>query len=303
MKKTSDLPQTAPHKIEPKLYQIPLLPPIAGFQSFFSAWLHTGSPSFLLDPGPSVTIPQVADALDGIGITHLDYILLTHIHLDHAGGVAELASQFSKTPVICHPGAVPHLVDPSRLWEGTLKTLGAIGKAYGSVQALSPERITGADVFRSGKIQAIDTPGHAPHHTAYLFEGKLFAGEAAGVFLKLSSGSVYLRPATPPKFFLETSLHSIDRLIASKPAMLCYGHHGVCGNAPEMLLRHRQQLLEWNRLIADCKETMQEATVDGIVDRLLREDPFLAAFEELDPDVRKRERFFLGNSVKGFLLR
>jgi len=145
LKKTSALPRTAPRKIEPNLYQIPLLPPIAGFHFFFSAWLHIGSPRFLLDPGPSVTIHQVADILEDLGVTHLDYILLTHIHLDHAGGVSELASRFRKTPVICHPGAIPHLVDPARLWEGTLKTLGDIGKAYGPIQPLSPERITGAE--------------------------------------------------------------------------------------------------------------------------------------------------------------
>jgi len=86
-------------------------------------------------------------------------------------------------------------------------------------------------------------------HVSYLTEKYLFAGEAGGVFLSLNSGDEYLRPATPPRFFLEISTGSINTLIERNPERICYGHYGIRENAVNMLKKHRNQLLLWEEII------------------------------------------------------
>ncbi|MEJ2222588.1 MAG: MBL fold metallo-hydrolase, partial [Desulfobacterales bacterium] len=106
-------------KIDDDLFLIPLTPPMTGFGNFFSAWLYKGEITCLIDVGPSSAAPDLLQALGELNIDHLDYILLTHIHLDHAGAVAEIAEVFPQAPIVCHPSALSHLAEPSRLWDGT----------------------------------------------------------------------------------------------------------------------------------------------------------------------------------------
>ncbi|MBW1892565.1 MAG: MBL fold metallo-hydrolase, partial [Deltaproteobacteria bacterium] len=122
------------------LFLITLPPPIPGFNDFICVWLYKGSISFIVDVGPSVTVPDLIKALNDLDITCLDYIFLTHIHLDHAGGIGEIAEHFSLTPVICHAAAISHLVDPSKLVAGTIKTLGDTGRAYGPIKPVPKNR-------------------------------------------------------------------------------------------------------------------------------------------------------------------
>ncbi|HSO20438.1 MAG TPA: hypothetical protein VLT88_13330, partial [Desulfosarcina sp.] len=146
-------------------------------------------------------------------------------------------------------------------------------------------------------------PGHSPHHFAIATASCLFAGEAGGVCLPLPSGDVYLRPATPPRFFLETSLSSIDRLMALNPRAICYGHFGRQEGGAAMLAGHRDQLLFWRAVLAGEGAGAADPSsgeLNAWVDRLLAEDPRLAGFSQLPPDIRERERGFLLNSVNGF---
>jgi glyoxylase-like metal-dependent hydrolase (beta-lactamase superfamily II) len=236
-------------------------------------------------------------------VDRLDYICLTHIHMDHAGAVGHLAAQFPGTPVVCHPKGIPHIVDPERLWQGTVKTLGATGRAYGRMLPVAPARIAGQQQLAAAPFQLLDTPGHSPHHLAVAAGRYLFAGEAGGVCLPLPADDFYLRPATPPRFFLETSLSSIDRLMAVSPDILCYGHFGMRKGGMDMLARHREQLIFWEKtLAAEAAGRGTDAAhfADQWVDLLLARDPMLAGFPRLAPTVQARERYFLLNSVKGF---
>ena len=98
--------------------------PSLGYTKFISAWLYKGEGgSFLVDPGPARTIPALLDGLTRHGVTRLDLILLTHIHMDHAGGIGDLAEKFPDAKVVCHEKAVRHLLYPVKLWEGSLKVL------------------------------------------------------------------------------------------------------------------------------------------------------------------------------------
>jgi len=282
------------------LFLITLPPPIPGFDDFIGCWLYRGNISFIIDPGPSVTSKALARALEELNVSRLDYIFLTHIHIDHAGGVGDIAAYFPDSPIICHKAGIPHLVDPSRLWEGSVKTLGETAIAYGPIKPVSSDRLIQADQFKSDIVSPVFTPGHSPHHVSYMTEKYLFAGEAAGVFLSLDSGREYLRPATPPRFFLEISTDSIDALIEKKPLNICYGHHGIKGNAVEMLNKHRNQLLLWEKIIRKEIQNNSDDFLTSCFNRLLKEDPLLAGFSHMSQPVQKREQGFIINSIKGY---
>ena len=293
-------------KIADDLFLIPLCPPITGFNNFISAWLYRGKITCLIDVGPSSTAPDLLRALQKLNIDQLNYILLTHIHLDHAGAIGEITEAFSQTPIVCHPAGLSHLIEPSRLWEGTKKVLGSMALEYGPIKPIAENRILEVSRFNNEFITPIFTPGHAAHHVSFQTEKYLFAGEAGGVHRSMPANRYYLRPATPPRFFLDVAVQSLDALIACRANTICYGHFGIQKDAAKMLQAHRKQLLLWERLIKDEMDQHGNGIgtqdhIDGCLTRLLKEDPLMAPFDQLPPDVQKRETDFLQNSIRGYI--
>jgi len=130
----------------------------------------------------------------------------------------------------------------------------------------------------------------------------LFAGETGGVYISLPEKKFYLRPGTPPRFFLDVTLQSVDALIRSQPKTICYSHFGLNADALMMLEAHRGQLLLWEALIKD--EIRGGAAKDrpvACLKRLLKEDPLMATFDQLAPDIQERETFFIQSSINGYL--
>lgn len=281
---------------------IPLTPPISGFSDFICAWLYRGSTTCLIDVGPSACAPELLLALKELNIRQLDTILLTHIHLDHAGAIGEIAEAFPQTRIICHQAAIPHLIDPSRLWEGAKKVLGTMALSYGPIKAVAENRLHATDGFGTESITPITTPGHAAHHVSYHIDAYLFAGETGGVFISLPENRFYLRPATPPKFFLGDALQSVDALMACRPQTICYGHFGVHTDAVKMLHIHRRQLQFWEQLLRTEKNKFDETDrASECLKKILQKDELMATFDQLPPDVQARETYFLQNSIKGYL--
>ncbi len=255
-----------------------------------------------MDVGPASTAPALVDALRRLDIKRLDWILLTHIHLDHAGAVGRVARRFPESRVACHASAIDHLAAPERLWEGTLKTLGRLAEAYGPPEALSRARLVEAAGLDLPGVRAVLTPGHAAHHVSYLMGKTLFAGEASGVILPGGSPLPYIRPATPPKLFLETFLESLDRLMGLNPESLCCGHFGIHPEAVSLMRAHRDQLLLWRRCILETLDrTRGEDPATACLEALLEADPRIRGLFRMDGATRERERFFMKNSVRGFL--
>jgi glyoxylase-like metal-dependent hydrolase (beta-lactamase superfamily II) len=284
------------------LYLISLPIPIKGFDRFIGAWFYAGDPLVLVDVGPAVAAPSLLSALADIGRGSPELILLTHIHIDHAGGIGRIAGAFPNAKVVCHPKGLDHLIHPKRLWEGSLKILGDIARAYEPIVPLAAGQVLEIAQLKDRRIQCIETPGHAVHHVSYMVEDLLFAGEAAGVCLPMPHGALYLRPATPPRFFLEAGLESIDRLVSKNPAQICYGHISHRDDAMEMLGIYRSQLLDWLGMIRPYHQDAEDkpSAIRACIEHLLAQDPLLKGFACLETDHQERERSFLYNSVDGY---
>ncbi len=279
------------------------LPAVApGFGDFVGTWLYKGKKTFIVDVGPSSTVHALFSALDETGIERLDYIFLTHIHADHAGAAGDVAERFADTPTICHKDGIPHLANPERLWRGTVKTLGDLATAYGPIKPVAIDRLIDASGFNQDSIVAIMTPGHSIHHISYIYKDYLFAGEAGGVCTLLQQGSLYIRPATPPKFFFELAYESIETLVSKNPDKICYGHFGLQEHAVSMLKKHQKQLCLWKEIIADeIAKSQDNDLVSRCITALLAKDPLLAGYFSLNTKAKDREMTFMTNSIKGFI--
>lgn len=292
----------SPITVEKNIRLIPLPQPLPGFDAFISAWLVTGTHVLLIDVGPSATAPLLIECLHESGIHALDAILLTHIHIDHSGGIGEVAGAFSSAPVVCHSRAAAHLVNPEKLWQGSRKTLPGIADIYGPIAPVPADRLVVAEKFDAFGIVSVPTPGHASHHVSYWRDGVLFAGEAGGVYQALPGGRHYLRPATPPRYDLDTHLASLTKLEALDSRLMCYGHFGATQAGAERLAAHRRQLVLWHEVLARSDGAVDDDDgLRGRLHHLLRVDPLLSHWERLPPDVQHRETGFLLNSIRGML--
>lgn len=230
----------------------------------------------------------------------IGYIILTHIHIDHAGGVGTAIRSMPGAKVLAHSIALRHLVDPTKLWEASLKTLGDLALQYGSIEPVPEDRVAAAtdlmtiDLGRGLVLEVHLTPGHASHHLS-LFDRKngiLIAGEAAGVCV-----NGVIRLATPPPFRLDETLSSIDRLISLEPKTLCYGHFGCYGNAVERLRLARSKLLTWYETVGSAAKEGRAA--EEILVLLRGKDRDLGYLDSLGQDAYRREHDLLINSING----
>lgn len=267
---------------------------------FFGTWVVQGPLDMIVDVGPSTCAESLLNSLSRMGVEKIDHILITHIHLDHAGGLAAVLKKYPRAVVVCHKKAVAHLVDPARLWAGSLQVLGDMAEVYGPPAPVAEGVLMPHDQARIPGLGIIETPGHAPHHISFSYQGHLFAGEACGVYLELGAND-YLRPATPPKFNLEVSMKSVDALLELEDQVLCYAHFGAAASSHEMLGRFKSQLLRWRDILEMELKSDPGVSTQRCRQRLLSEDPELKNLCLIPREMRSRELFFLENSVKGFV--
>ncbi|HEY7746078.1 MAG TPA: MBL fold metallo-hydrolase [Desulfuromonadales bacterium] len=270
-----------------------------GFRKFISAWYYRGDGfTLLVDPGPLSTIPHLIRELRRHGVVRIDYVLLTHIHIDHAGGTGALLREFPEARVICHPEGSPHLVAPEKLWQGSRKVLGALAEAYGEIVPVPQERIGFEEKIGATGVRAFLTPGHAQHHCCYLLGDLLFAGEVAGVRSEVPEG-IYMRPATPPRFLLPVALDSVERMIDLAPRRMVFAHYGLVDNALDHLRIGRRQLRLWVQGVAATAAADAPRREEALFNWLLARDEVYRNIRQLPPDIFARERIFLGNTLRG----
>jgi glyoxylase-like metal-dependent hydrolase (beta-lactamase superfamily II) len=215
----------------------------------------------LIETGPKSSVRHVLQALEICGQDRLDWIVVTHIHLDHAGAAGTLARRFPEARVAVHPLGAPHLVDPTKLWSSASRIYGVhMEELWGGIDPVPEDRIEvvedgGWVELAGGRLQAIATPGHAAHHHAYLDSrsGRLFVGDALGVLLP---GTGFIRPATPPPEFdlhqAKRSIRRIDELGAGEAWMT---HYGLIDRPVPELCREAVAALErWAEWIEEARQ-------------------------------------------------
>lgn len=274
-------------------------PTLTGFRKFISSWCYRGEgETLLVDPGPLSTIPHLIAELRRKGVERIDYILLTHIHIDHAGGTGALLREFPEARVICHPEGVRHMIEPAKLWQGSRQVLGALAEVYGEILPVLADRIGFAEQIGTSGVGAYLTPGHAQHHCCYLLDELLFGGEVAGVRCEVAEG-IYMRPATPPRFFPAVADDSLARMLALRPRYLVFAHYGLVDEAERHLQTGREQLRLWLQGVAATAAVAEPEREGALFAWLQQRDPVYRNIHQLPADILERERIFLGNTLRG----
>jgi glyoxylase-like metal-dependent hydrolase (beta-lactamase superfamily II) len=189
----------------------------------------------IVDPGPATCLDALLDGLDG----EPRALLLTHIHLDHAGATGVLVRRFPRLRVYVHEVGAPHLVDPARLLASARRLYGAdMERLWGEVAPVPAESIVtlgGGEAIEGFEVAY--TPGHADHHVAYLHanSGDAYVGDVAGV--RIPPGELTVMPTPPPDIDLEAWQRSLDAVGAWRPSRLCLTHFGRVDAVGEQLDR------------------------------------------------------------------
>jgi len=227
---------------------------MAGYDGITAGYLIRGDRPCLVETGtaPSAPVVQAALARLGIGPADLATVVVTHIHLDHAGGAGDIASMFPAAQIVVHQRGARHLADPSRLMASARMVYGdALDRLFGVLSPVPADRIvaledTGTvDLGGGRRLDSHYSPGHAKHHVGLLdsASGDLYVGDAAGVYLP-ETGDV--SPATPPPDFdLDVALASLRKFAALGPTRLLFSHYGPVAPVGDTLDRSAQELRIW----------------------------------------------------------
>lgn len=246
------MPMTPVRTIAQGIHEIDTL--LGGWERMTAGYVVEGSAPALVETGSQSSLAALVDGLGqlGLGPSDLASVVVTHIHLDHAGAVGDVAAAFPKATVYVHEKGARHLVDPSRLVASASLVYGPLlDSLYGRLTPTPTERVR---VLRDGdelvvsptrSLLAVDSPGHAKHHLG-LYDtasGILFAGDAAGV--RLPDVGVLVPASPPPDFDLDLAVGSLRRFAALSPSGIALAHYGLLGNAQELLSEAEETLRRW----------------------------------------------------------
>jgi glyoxylase-like metal-dependent hydrolase (beta-lactamase superfamily II) len=232
---------------------------MCGRERVTSAYLVRADEPALVETGPSTSRQAVLEGLRhlGMGASDLAHIVVTHIHLDHAGGAGSLAPDFPQATVWVHERGAPHLADPGRLVASAERIYGRdrLRELFGPVEPVPGDRLralTDGDVVPLGRrtLEALYTPGHAGHHVCLADSdtGAVFVGDAMGVFLP---DVRVLRPATPPpEFDLDLAVASIERVSRLGPSAILFSHFGPAREVQDLCATAIRRLREWTEAVS-----------------------------------------------------
>jgi len=291
-------------KLENHLYQIDV--ETAGVKNFIASYILKGKQVAMVETGPTSSVPNLLSCLKELKVKpeNVAYVAVSHIHLDHGGGVGTLLKYLPKAKVIVHPRGAPHLANPEKLWQQSRKVMGSITEMYGKPEPVPEERLIAAtdgmtfDVGNDVRLKVVETLGHASHHLSYyepLSEG-IFPGDAAGIYLKETDVIV---PTTPSPFRLDIALASLDKLISLKPKVLYYSHFGKACNAVEKLQTYTQQLKLWAKIAKEGIENKE--SLEAISKRIIESDVAVQKAKEYIKAHPILSETVLNESVRGFM--
>ncbi|MCS7209545.1 MAG: MBL fold metallo-hydrolase [Fimbriimonadales bacterium] len=238
--------------------------------------LDDGVEAALVEVGPTSTATTLLREVQarGVPLERVRHLIVTHIHLDHAGALGWLLQRLPNAVAYVHPVGAPHMVDPSRLIASASRLYGEMmERLWGEVVPIPQERLRivrdGERIEVAGRVLlAVDTPGHARHHHAYLDEatGTLFAGDVAGVRMP---GTTYVRPPTPPpELDVEAWQASLAKLRALPIQQLALTHFGLYGDVERHLNELEARLLNWAEF---TRHLIEQGVPDGELIQRMRD--------------------------------
>ncbi len=278
----------------------------AGYENFIAAYVLKEDKVAVVETGPTSSIPNLLAGLKEIGIQKgaVNYVMVSHIHIDHAGGAGTLLQNLPNAKLLVHKRGAPHMINPEKLWVHSRMALREIVDLYGPIQPVPENRIIIPedgmiiDLGEHVKLQVIETLGHASHHQSFYEKESrtLFLGDAGGIYLKELDVVI---PTTPPPLHLEMKLSSLEKLIKLKPKLLCYAHFGNADSAVSRLHAYVEQLKLWAKIASESTERGDD--LEAIYADIMEQDPSMKKAEEfIEKHLMLRQSVVL-QSVRGFI--
>lgn len=240
---------------------------MGGRDRYTAAYLLDADEPVIVETGPTTSVEPVVAGLGSLGIGREDlaHIVLTHIHLDHAGGVGRLASRFPRATIWVHARGAPHLEDPARLLASATRLYGEdyLLRMFGPVDPVPGDRLRALDDGQrldlgGRRLRILHTPGHAKHHAAIVDDasGAVFTGDALGIHVPMLP---ILRPATPPPDVdIEAGVESIERIRAEARSVLLFAHFGPVREIDATCDLAVKRLRDWGEVVRGAMETTDD---------------------------------------------
>jgi glyoxylase-like metal-dependent hydrolase (beta-lactamase superfamily II) len=278
-----------------------------GLENFIATYVLKGARAAIIETGPTSSIPNLLSGLKEINVKaeDVEYVAVTHIHLDHGGGVGTLLKSLPNAKVIAHPAAAQHLVDPQKLWQQSVIVQGKqITDMFLEPEPVPAERILAVEdgmTLKLGKdvnLKVVETLGHASHHQSYFetLHGGLFPGDAAGIYIRALDVVV---PTTPPPFKLDIALASLEKLVTLSPTVLYYSHFGKANNPIQRLMSYGTQLKLWTSIAQE--ELQNKHGLEQIRTRIIENDKSVGRVLQFIKNHPVLSETVLNNSIVGVM--
>ncbi len=245
----------------------------------------------IIETGPSGAVKKLYRGLEEEGITarDIDIIVVTHIHLDHAGASGHIVKRNRDIKLYVHPRGYPHMIDPSKLWQSSKETLGELARIYGPPIPIARSNLVRADDgskldIGEDELVFIHTPGHASHHMTILLKGNgfLFSGDAAGLYHDNA-----LVPITPKPHNPEKAIKSLEKLLEYDVKRVFFTHYGIYEPGKKAIKYAIRKWREW-------RDTLYEFYKKGYdVDRAYHE------LIEVDFEAGVMDKYFKSRGYAG----
>lgn len=226
----------------------------------------------LVEVGPSATLHHLTEVLDGLGIDGIATIVVTHIHIDHAGGAGHLARRYPEARIGVHSSGARHLARPDRLWASAVGVFGEewLSSSWGTMEPIAEDRLlllNEGDRIPLGGGRFLDvmhTPGHARHHIVFHDDesGGMFVGDSVGLCYPHGH---FVQPVTPPPDFdARLVIEQMHRMLERQPSFLGFAHFGLEPRVAETLAAAEQRIWDWVRVVESTAHLTDEAATDEL---------------------------------------